>query len=66
LQPRRQAPQPPRAVQPQSQARPQAHEVTKSQHQEAGPQSREVRQPQHTQQQQGNQAKGKSDKKDKK
>jgi hypothetical protein len=37
-----------------------------SQHQEAGPQSREIQQPQHTQQQQGNQAKGKGDKKDKK
>jgi len=39
LQPRTQSPQPSRAVQPQSQAKPQVHEVTKSQHQDAGPQS---------------------------
>jgi hypothetical protein len=65
LKSRTRSPQPSRAVQPKSQAKPQVREVTKSQHQEARPQSQEV-QPQHSQQQQGNREKGKDDKKDKK
>jgi hypothetical protein len=66
LRPQTRSPQQSRTVQPKSQPKPRIREMPNSQHQEAGPQSREIQQPQHTQRQQGNQAKGKGDKKDKK